>query len=47
MSSDDATTTAPAGAGEGPDPVPPHVPHRDREAHLQRLRRIEGQVCGI
>jgi len=47
MSSDDATTTAPAGAGEGPAPVPPHVLHRDREAHLKRLRRIEGQVRGI
>lgn len=37
MENDDAT---------GGD-LPPHVLHRDREAHLKRLRRIEGQVRGI
>jgi len=30
---------------EGPEP--PHAVHRDRDAHLKRLRRIEGQVRGI
>lgn len=43
-------TTGPAvhpAADVSAETPPPHVLHRDREAHLKRLRRIEGQVRGI
>lgn len=49
--STDSTTTEPGSAlpacGHEDETRPPHARHRDRDAHLKRLRRIEGQVRGI
>lgn len=47
MSTPPTTTDAHDGADPCAGAHPPHAAHRDKEAHLKRLRRIEGQVRGI
>lgn len=50
--STDSTTAAPASSSPAGEDAcgghrPPHELHRAKDAHLKRLRRIEGQVGGL